>query len=226
MKRVLFVDDEPQLLQGLRVSLHSRRKDWDMHFAESSAKAVELMSASHFDVLVTDLRMPGADGITLVARTRTDSPDTIRIVLSGYSYEQQSQHLVSLAHRYLSKPCEPKQLEECIDRCLATQSLIQSAELRARLGSVTGLPSMPATFAALQRALADPAADPSKVAAIIQNDPAISANVMIGLIKLTNYLLDRQLRRLEQDFLHEGGLRERMTRARLAARSQRGPRHA
>lgn len=54
-------------------------------------------------------------------------------------------------------------------------------------------------------------------------DPAIAANVMIGLIKLTNYLLDQQLRRLEQDFLREGGLRERMTRARLAARSRQGP---
>src|SRR6266705_706868 len=43
-------------------------------------------------------------------------------------------------------------------------------------------------------------------------DPLIAANVMIGLIKLTNYLLDQQLRRLEQDFLKEGGLRERMTR--------------
>lgn len=51
-------------------------------------------------------------------------------------------------------------------------------------------------------------------------DPAIAANVMIGLIKLTNFLLDRQLRRLERDFLNEGGLRERMTRARLAARSK------
>jgi four helix bundle suffix protein len=43
---------------------------------------------------------------------------------------------------------------------------------------------------------------------------------MIGLIKLTNYLLDQQLRRLEQDFLKEGGLRERMTRARLAQRAK------
>jgi four helix bundle suffix protein len=51
-------------------------------------------------------------------------------------------------------------------------------------------------------------------------DPVMAANVMIGLIKLTNYLLDQQLRRLEQDFLKEGGLRERMTRARLAARAQ------
>ncbi|TSA35038.1 MAG: four helix bundle protein [Verrucomicrobiaceae bacterium] len=53
---------------------------------------------------------------------------------------------------------------------------------------------------------------------IEHTDPAIAANVMIGLIKLTNYLLDQQLRRLERDFLKEGGLRERMTRARLTFR--------
>ena len=50
-------------------------------------------------------------------------------------------------------------------------------------------------------------------------DPAICANVIVGLIKVTTYLLDRQLRRLERDFLNEGGLRERMTRARLAHRA-------
>jgi four helix bundle suffix protein len=50
-------------------------------------------------------------------------------------------------------------------------------------------------------------------------DPAICANVIIGLIKVTHYLLDQQLRQLERTFLREGGLRERMTRARLAARN-------
>jgi len=49
-------------------------------------------------------------------------------------------------------------------------------------------------------------------------DPAICANVIVGLIKVTCYLLDRQLHRLERDFLQEGGLRERMTRARIAIR--------
>ena len=53
-------------------------------------------------------------------------------------------------------------------------------------------------------------------------DPAICANVIVGLIKVTCYLLDQQLRRLEQDFLREGGLRERMTRARLATRTRQG----
>ena len=51
-------------------------------------------------------------------------------------------------------------------------------------------------------------------------DPAICANVIVGLIKVTSYLLDEQLRRLERDFLANGGLREAMTRARLAARSR------
>lgn len=55
-------------------------------------------------------------------------------------------------------------------------------------------------------------------------DPAIAANVMIGLIKLTNYLLDRQIRQLETEFLKEGGLRERMTRARLDERAKQNRR--
>ena len=56
--------------------------------------------------------------------------------------------------------------------------------------------------------------------AIEHSNPAICANAIAGLIKVTCYLLDRQIKRLEQDFLKEGGLRERMTRARLAARSK------
>jgi four helix bundle suffix protein len=54
-------------------------------------------------------------------------------------------------------------------------------------------------------------------------DPEISANVIIALIRVTNYLLDRQLKRLEQAFLKEGGLRERMTRARIEARTTKKP---
>ncbi len=52
------------------------------------------------------------------------------------------------------------------------------------------------------------------------SDPAISANVIIGLIKVANYLLDRQIQQLEQTFVAEGGLRERMTRARLTERTR------
>jgi four helix bundle suffix protein len=52
------------------------------------------------------------------------------------------------------------------------------------------------------------------------SEPAIAVNVIIGLIKVANYLLDRQIRQLETSFIQEGGLRERMTRARLNERNR------
>ena len=55
---------------------------------------------------------------------------------------------------------------------------------------------------------------------IENEDPTICANVIIGLIKVTSFLLDMQIRKLEQDFIKDGGLRERMTRARLAVRNK------
>ena len=60
---------------------------------------------------------------------------------------------------------------------------------------------------------------------IEHEDPVICANVIIGLIKVTCYLLDRQMKRLEKDFIEQGGLRERMTRARLQERQNRPKEH-
>ncbi len=61
--------------------------------------------------------------------------------------------------------------------------------------------------------------------AVEHADPAIAANAILGLIKVTNYLLDRQLGQLEQAFVREGGLRERMTRARLDERARQASTH-
>ena len=61
--------------------------------------------------------------------------------------------------------------------------------------------------------------------AVEHRDPAIAANAILGLVKVTNYLLDRQLRQLEQAFVEQGGLRERMTRARLNERDRQRARH-
>jgi four helix bundle suffix protein len=75
----------------------------------------------------------------------------------------------------------------------------------------------------LQQLNRQPDADYETFKKAIENpDPEIRANAIIGLIKVTNYLLDQQIRKLEQTFLEEGGLRERMTRARIASRGRSG----
>jgi YesN/AraC family two-component response regulator len=63
VKRLLCVDDEPRILQGLPASLNTRRMEWAMHFATGVSLAIELMPESPFAVLVTDLRMPGVDAL-------------------------------------------------------------------------------------------------------------------------------------------------------------------
>jgi CheY-like chemotaxis protein len=66
MKRVLFVDDEPMILQGIQHSLRSMRAEWEVEFASGGAEALEMMERAPFDVVITDMRMPGMDGAQLL----------------------------------------------------------------------------------------------------------------------------------------------------------------
>jgi CheY-like chemotaxis protein len=65
MKRILFVDDEPEGLAGLRTRLHRLHVKWEMEFVESGTEAIERMQERPYDVIVTDMRMPGMDGARL-----------------------------------------------------------------------------------------------------------------------------------------------------------------
>jgi YesN/AraC family two-component response regulator len=62
VKRVLFVDDEPMVLTGLKRSLHPMRAEWEMVFATGGVEALAAMDRQTFDIIVTDMRMPGMDG--------------------------------------------------------------------------------------------------------------------------------------------------------------------
>ena len=84
MKRVLFVDDERPLLDGLRGRLRGLRSRWEMVFVESASRAITELELGAFDVVVSDMRMPGMDGAQLRAAVAERWPATVRIVLSGH----------------------------------------------------------------------------------------------------------------------------------------------
>ncbi|HEX2583903.1 MAG TPA: response regulator [Steroidobacteraceae bacterium] len=178
MKRVLFVDDDQNLLGGLRSRLYKRRKEWEMVFAESGMAALEELTANPVDLIVSDIRMPGMDGADLLSTVKKRWPKTIRMVLSGYAEEEKLLQLVSLAHRYLSKPCDMAQVEAMIERCLLLDALLQSPKLQALVGRIGALPALPKTYAALQAALSKENVQATTVAEIITRDPAIAAKVL------------------------------------------------
>lgn len=178
MRRVIFVDDEPRILQGLQRQLRSLRKDWDMTFAESGTEALEHMKGSHYDVIVSDMRMPNMDGAELLTRCKDEHPDTARIVLSGHMELERALKSVRVAHQFLTKPCEPETLRRVLTRTVDLQDLLGDPALRASLSGVDSVPLQPKTYIQLTAALDDPDISLEAVAEIVQTNPVLAAKLL------------------------------------------------
>lgn len=176
--RVLFVDDELNVLSGLRRLLRAQRGAWDLHFASGATEALELFAAKPFDVLVTDMRMPGMDGAELLARVAADYPNTVRLVLSGQSEHERIFRAIGPAHQFLSKPCEEKVLVSTINRACNLQSQIQNDSIRKLISRVGDLPSLPEIYKRLVTELESDNASIERVGRIIESDLAMSLKVL------------------------------------------------
>ncbi|HEX4266461.1 MAG TPA: response regulator [Steroidobacteraceae bacterium] len=178
MKRILFVDDDLRFLEALRVGLLPRADEWTMTFVESGARAIEELERSPRDVIVADVRMPGMDGAQLLRAVRERWPDTVRIVLSGAADLADVVRLLPVAHQYLNKPCQARQLEEVIERSLDVQAILSKSVLRALLGSTDRVPAQPRVFSRLQVAMANEKISAREVSRIIRADAMVTAKVL------------------------------------------------
>ena len=178
MRRVLFVDDEPRFLEGLRRMLRPQRHEWELAFAPSGGAALALMEASPFDVIVTDLRMPGMDGAALLARVREEYPQVVRIVLSSHTELSTALRVVPVAHQFLAKPCDAEMLRVAIERACHLKALLHDDSIRRTVGALGELPTLPRTYQALTLALADPDVPLQKIAHIVELDVGISAKIL------------------------------------------------
>ena len=178
MKRVLFVDDEPQILQALKNLLRPYRHRWEMMFANSGQEALDRIAEGLFDVVVSDMRMPRMDGVALLTRVKEVSPRSVRIVLSGHTEMEAALKTVTVAHQFLAKPCEADQLQAVLERACALNELLEDESLRCLAGQIGQLPSAPSVFQALTVALGDPESSIKSIATIIERDMAMSAKIL------------------------------------------------
>jgi HD-like signal output (HDOD) protein len=178
VKSILFVDDEMELLDGLKARLYKQRSHWRMQFVASGDEALGILEREPIDLIVSDVRMPGMDGGQLLSLVKERWPTTMRIIVSGYSDPAQAARLTSLAHQYVAKPCEDRQVENTIQRCFGLQELLSQESLRKVVGRIGRLPAMPKTYARLQGALAQPSVTAAQIADIVMADPAIATKVL------------------------------------------------
>ena len=192
MKRILFVDDEPRILEGLQRMLRSCRKQWEMSFAQSGDEALRLLAAAPYDVIVTDMRMPGMDGAQLLQLVRERYPGTVRIVLSGQFEADAAMRVVQAAHQFLTKPCEASKLQAVIERFCSGDEIVFDAATRGVISAIGELPPLPRTYAALVEALSNPRTSLDQVGSIVERDVAVAAKVL-QLVNSAFFGLSREI---------------------------------
>jgi HD-like signal output (HDOD) protein/CheY-like chemotaxis protein len=178
MRKILFVDDEPNILQGLKRMLRSQSDHWEVAFAGGGEAALAMLDAAPFDVVVSDMRMPGMDGAALLACVREKYPEVIRFILSGHSDQKAALRAVTVAHQFLSKPCESGTLQVAIERACGLKAVLSDPSLCRTVGSMRELPAMPRTYLELRKALEDADVSLDTVARIVEQDVAVTAKLL------------------------------------------------
>ncbi len=203
MKRILFVDDEKRALATIQHLWQNSTPDWEMVFAESGPQALEAMARKPFDVIVSDMMMPGMDGAELLMRVASKFPQTVRIILSGHPDRSAVLRLVGPAHQYLPKPCNSELLRDTVLRACALRELIADEKLAKIVSQIQTLPSVPAVFMEMSREMR--AEEPSivKIGHLISQDLGLCTK-MLQLVNSAFFGLPQPISNPVEAIIHLG----------------------
>ena len=197
LPRILFVDDEPNILAGIRRMLHRKRKEWEIQFASSGAEALQLFERAPFDVVISDMRMPQMDGAELLNRIATNHPDTVRMILSGQSDKEAILRAIPVTHQYISKPCDAKILENQLTRSICLRKRVHNELVRRAVSQINRLPSLPDLYQRICDIAKSENAGIKDAIDVIQQDAAMSAKVL-QLVNSSYFGLAREISSISQ----------------------------
>jgi len=177
-KQILFVDDQPNILAGIRRMLHKMRDEWNMEFCESGKEALALMEKQPFDLVVSDMMMPEMNGAQLLKKVRELYPGTVRFILSGHSDRELILQSVGYAHQYIAKPCDADKLKNYLNSSSGLRQILSNPELHARIAKVKTLPSPPDIYDQIVLELQSETASIDTIAKLISKDISLSAKLL------------------------------------------------
>ena len=131
--RILVVDDEPVVRESLRDWFANDGYPVDM--AADAREALRKLQEYSWDILLTDVKMPGMDGLELQQRVKEIDPDITVIIMTAYaSVDSAMKAIKEGAYDYVTKPLDPEDLQQIIDRAAERRQLLrENEELKARI---------------------------------------------------------------------------------------------
>ncbi len=202
-KNVLVVDDEPKVLQTLRHLLSSMGEDWQFEFMESGFQALQLMAVQPFHIIISDLEMPGMNGEQLLTAVKQRHPHTARIILCWNDERPTLLRLFGTAHEYLIKPCDPKVIQETLNRVFPRNHLLTSPNMARLASQWNRIPSLPALYVELARDIGSENASLSRAGEIVSREPELGARIL-GLVNSPFFGLNRRVTSPVEAAIHVG----------------------
>ena len=176
--RILFVDDEPRLLEGLVRMLRPLRDQWEVSTAPSGDEALAVLAARPFDVIVSDMRMPGMNGAQLLFRVAEEHPEIVRFILTGQSDRESLLQAMETTHRFLAKPCDPELLKDAINRAIALRRRLDDPAITTLVSQLGALPSVPDLYVRICTELRSETCSVKVVGDLVMQDIGLSAKVL------------------------------------------------
>jgi HD-like signal output (HDOD) protein len=195
--KILFVDDEENILQGLERSLRTMCNQWEMHFSVGWKNGLELLSQTPFNAVVSDMQMPGMDGVQFLTKVRDINPSAVRFALSGSIKEGILVEATGICHQFLTKPCKPKVLQETISRTMSLQDTIHNEAMKKTISQIHQLPSVPVLYQKVKEELQCPEPETLRISEIISQDVAMTAKIL-HLVNTAFFGISRHVSNIEE----------------------------
>jgi len=173
MKRILFVEDNELLLELYGLLLADCRDEWETTLAPEGQTALKLLQQSPFDVVVSDMQMPGMDGIQLLTEVAELYPQSSRIIVSGISDQAIAVDSLNCTHLF-----DVKILKSTLARIGSLDAYLKDDKLRGLAGKMRTLPSFPTLYLEITKEIESQHSSIQGIAKIVAKDPGITAKLL------------------------------------------------
>jgi HD-like signal output (HDOD) protein len=202
-KSLLIVDDEPKVLQAMHRLLKGMTGKWSAAYAESAAQALQMMALQPFDVVISDLVMPGMDGAQLLTEVMQRYPQCTRIVLCWNADQPALSRMYGIAHQYLFKPCDAAALENVLGSLFSRSEVLKDQKVKQLIAQVRSIPSLPTLYLDLQREMQSEDASLETAGDMVARDPGMSSK-LLQLVNSAYFGLSRKINSPREAVFHLG----------------------
>ncbi len=178
MKRVLFVDDNETVLKTYHKVFGRKSDEWQCFFAADVTAAIDILTYSQIDIVITDLEMPLYNGAQLLAYVQKQFPRVTRIVFSGSQNANSNMQTVNSAHRFIAKPNTIGELENIIEYIYHLYQTIFDDKTRATISGITTLPALPSVYFELIEEFSSQFFSLGRVSELISSDVGLTTEIL------------------------------------------------